>query len=92
MPKRTRKRVNDQPVSWHVHCAGVRVGVIAERSGAPPSSDPWTWHCGFYPGSSPGDDRHGTAASFELARVAFEAAWREYSSRESRRALVYLQR
>jgi hypothetical protein len=34
--------------------------------------------CGFYPGGNPGDDRHGTAASFEAARAAFEAAWREY--------------
>jgi hypothetical protein len=25
-----------------------------------------------------GDDRHGTAATFEAARVAFETAWREY--------------
>jgi hypothetical protein len=39
MPALTRKRVNDRPVTWHVHYAGVRVGVIVERSGAPPSSD-----------------------------------------------------
>jgi hypothetical protein len=32
--------------------------------------------CGFYPGSNPGDDRHGTAADFE-------AAWREYLSKRS---------
>jgi hypothetical protein len=30
------KRVNDRPETWHVHYAGVRVGVIVERSGAPP--------------------------------------------------------
>jgi hypothetical protein len=56
----------------------VRVGLIIERSGVPPSADPWQWICGFYPGSNPGDDRAGTAASFEAARAAFEAAWREY--------------
>jgi hypothetical protein len=56
----------------------VRVGVIVERSGGPPTSDQWQWCCGFYPGSDPGDDRHGTAASFEAARAAFEAAWRDY--------------
>jgi hypothetical protein len=56
----------------------VRVGVIVERSGAPPSSDQWFFVCGFYPGSNPGDERHGTAATFEAARAAFEAAWREY--------------
>ena len=30
------KRVNDRPETWHVHYAGVRVGVIVDRSGAPP--------------------------------------------------------
>jgi hypothetical protein len=51
MPTLTRKRVNDRPVTWHVHYAGVRDGVIVERSGAPPSSDQWQWCCGFDPGS-----------------------------------------
>jgi hypothetical protein len=83
MPALTRKRVNDRPMTWHVHYAGVRVGVIVERSGAPPSSDQWQWCCGFYPGSNPGDDRHGTAASFETARAAFEAAWREFVPKRS---------
>src|SRR5450759_4060852 len=78
MPELTRKRVNNRPMTWHVHYAGVRVGVVIERSGAPPSSDQWQWCCGFYPGSNPGDDRHGTAATFEAARAAFEAAWRDY--------------
>src|ERR1035437_5464016 len=78
MPALTRKRVNDRPETWHVHYAGVRVGLIVERSGPPPSSDQWQWCCGFYPGSNPGDDRHGTAADFEAARAAFEAAWRDY--------------
>jgi hypothetical protein len=78
MPALTRKRVNDLPVTWHVHFAGVRVGVISERSGAPPSSDQWEWHCGFYSGSNPGEQRYGTAADFDAARTAFEIAWREY--------------
>lgn len=30
-----RKRVNYRPVTWHVHYAGVRVGVIVERIGRP---------------------------------------------------------
>jgi hypothetical protein len=83
MPTLTRKRVNDRPVTWYVHFAGVRVGVIVERCGAPPGSDQWQWCCGFYPGSDPGDDRHGTAATFEAARAAFEAAWREYLPKRS---------
>jgi hypothetical protein len=83
MPTLTRKRVNDRPATWHVHYAGVRVGVIVERSGAPPSSHQWQWCCGFYPGSDPGDDRHGTAASLAAARAAFEAAWRAYLPKRS---------
>ena len=75
----TRQRVNDRPESWHIYYAGVRVGAIAERSGIPASSDRWwQWSCGFYPGSHPRDHRHGTSASFETARVAFEIAWRDY--------------
>jgi hypothetical protein len=55
---------------------------VPRGSGWSDSDRPETWHvqwvCGFYPGSNPGDDRHGTAASFEAARIAFETAWREY--------------
>jgi hypothetical protein len=32
----------------------------------------------FYPGGEPGKQRYGTSASFEGARAAFEAAWRDY--------------
>ncbi len=78
MPALTRKRVNDRPERWHVHYAGVRVGLILERSGVANTSEPWEWHCGFYPGSNPGEQSYGTASSFEAARVAFDAGWREY--------------
>ena len=83
MPALTRKRVNDRPVTWHVHYAGVRVGLIAERSGIASTAEPWEWHCGFYPGSEPGEQRYGTSASFEAARVAFEAAWRDFLPKRS---------
>ena len=78
MPALTRKRVNDRPVTWHIHYAGVRVRVIVERSGVTNTTEPWEWRCGFYPGSNPGEQRYGHAANFEAARAAFEAAWREY--------------
>jgi hypothetical protein len=78
MPELTRKRVNDRPVTWHVNYAGVCVGMLIERSGVANTAEPWEWHCGFYPGSNPGDQRYGRAATFEAARAAFEAAWREY--------------
>jgi hypothetical protein len=75
----TRKRVNDRPATWHVHYAGVRVGVIVERSGVAGAAEPWwEWHCGFYPGGPHGEQRYGRGATFEAARAAFEAAWRDY--------------
>jgi hypothetical protein len=83
LPALTRQRVQDRPETWRVHYAGVRVGVIVERSAAPPSSDQWQWICGFYPGSNPGDERHGTAATFEAARARFETAWRDYLPKRS---------
>jgi hypothetical protein len=33
------------------------------------------WHCGFYPGSHPGEHQNGIAATFDQARSDFEAAW-----------------
>jgi hypothetical protein len=92
MPALTRKRINDQPERWHVHYAGVRVGMIVERSGVANRAEPWEWHCGFYPGSDPGDQRYGRAASFEAARAAFEAAWREYLPPAQRSRLPSLAR
>jgi hypothetical protein len=58
------------------------LGVIVERSGGANTAEPWQWICGFYPGS-PGDERYGTAASFETVRSAFEAAWQEYLPKRS---------
>jgi hypothetical protein len=63
---------------WLVYYGDVHVGAITKRSGNPTHTDRWEWRCGFYPGSNPGDDRHDTAASFDAARAAFEAAWRDY--------------
>jgi hypothetical protein len=60
-------------------CFGdVKVGSIAIRSGNPDGTDLWKWHCGFYPGSNPGECTTGTAATFDTARIAFEAAWRVF--------------
>jgi hypothetical protein len=82
MPALTRN-VNAQPERWHIHYAGVRVGMIVERSGVANTAEPWEWHCGFYPGSNPGEQRYGPATSFKAAHAAFEAAWREYLPRRS---------
>src|SRR5260370_6699006 len=46
----------------------------------PHDEDPWEWHCGFYPGSEPGEQQNGTAATFDEARADFECAWRVFLS------------
>jgi hypothetical protein len=79
MPALTRRLDPDvRQECWLVYYGDVHVGAIAKRTGNPHNTEPWEWRCGFYPGSNPGDDRHGTAASFDAARAAFEAAWRDY--------------
>jgi hypothetical protein len=50
------------------------------RSDNPTDGDQWTWHCGFYPGSNPGDATNGTATNFGAARAAFESAWSVFLS------------
>jgi hypothetical protein len=77
MPVLTRRRSdNPHQVTWHVYYGDVRVGSIGERAGVPVDVDQWQWSCGFYPGLYPGQHRYGTAASFEEARVGFEADWK----------------
>ena len=65
---------------WHVFYDDVHVGSIAIRAGNPHDEDPWEWHCGFYPGSNPGKQQNGTAATFDEARADFEYAWRVFLS------------
>jgi hypothetical protein len=79
MPELIRRRDPAAPDEcWLIFYDGVRVGMIAKRTGNPTNTDAWAWSCGFYPGGGPGDDRHGTATTFHLARDAFEQAWRDY--------------
>jgi hypothetical protein len=78
MPNLTRRRDPHRPDCWHIHLDDVHVGTIAKAVGTPGAAEVWTWQCGFYPGSNPGDHRSGSAPSFEEARAAFEAAWRDY--------------
>ncbi len=71
----TRRRDPDAAhEGWLIYYGDVLVGMIAIRSGNPTKTDPWSWTCGFYPGSRPGECTMGTAATFEQARAAFEAA------------------
>jgi hypothetical protein len=64
MPELTRRRSPDaREKCWHVYYGDVHAGTIAIRTGMPHDEDPWEWHCGFYPGSHPGEHQSGTAAS-----------------------------
>jgi len=46
------------------------------RTGVPTNVDQWGWTIGFYPASHRGLRASGTARSFDMARGAFETAWR----------------
>ena len=77
MPDLTRRRYRERSDCWHVYYGDVHVGTISKCVGNPGAAEAWQWLCGFYPGSNPGDQRGGTAGTFEQARAEFEAAWRE---------------
>jgi hypothetical protein len=46
---------------WLIFADDVHVGTIARAIGNPGALERWQWHCGFYPGSKPGDQSNGTA-------------------------------
>jgi hypothetical protein len=74
----TRCRNNDPHCEgWRIFYGDVQVGTIAKSAGMPLESKQWNWSCGFYPGVEPGQQRSGSAASYEKARAAFERAWRQ---------------
>jgi hypothetical protein len=59
-----RRDPDSREEAWRIFYDGdVHVGTIGMRSGNPTGGDRWSWHCGFYPGSNPGDESHGTAAT-----------------------------
>ena len=79
MPELSRRRNPERHDCWHVYYGGdVHVGSVSRCVGNPNAVERWQWSCGFYPGSHPGESVHGTAPTFEDARAAFEAAWRDY--------------
>ena len=84
MPELTRRRCPDaREEFWHIYYGDIHAGTIAIRTGNPHDEDPWEWHCGFYPGSEPGEQQNGTAATFDEARVDFERAWRVFLSKRT---------
>jgi hypothetical protein len=83
MSELTRRRYPERQDCWHVYFRDVRVGTIARRTGCPVEVDQWSWQCGFYPGSDPGDYLDGTAANFDQARADFEKAWQAFSAKRT---------
>ena len=69
MPVLTRRRYKERLGCWHVYYGDVHVGTIARCIGNPGVRDRWQWLCGFYPGSNPGEQRQGVAATFDDARA-----------------------
>jgi len=92
MPDLTRRPYPERPDCWHVYCGAVHVGTISKCVGNPGAAEAWQWLCGFYPGSNPGDQRGGTAGTFEQARAEFEAAWCVYLPKRSESRLSGLAR
>ena len=84
MPELTRRRSTEARAEcWHIYYGDIHAGTIAIRTGNPHDEDPWEWHCGFYPGSEPGEQQSGTAATFDEARADFEAAWQVFLSKRT---------
>ena len=69
--KLTRRKDPFRTDCWQIYFGDVRVGTIAKSVGNPNAVPQWQWHCGFYPGSNPGE----TAPTFDQARADFEVAW-----------------
>ena len=76
----TRRRDPDRKDCWQIYAADIHVGTIARSVGNPNAEPKWQWQCGFYPGSRPGEQRRGTAATFDQARADFEIAWQVFSA------------
>jgi hypothetical protein len=77
MPALTRRPHPERSDCWHVYYDDVQVGTIAVQSGLPITAPQWRWDVGFYPLTHRGRMCAGYAPSFELARSAFEAAWKD---------------
>ncbi len=86
MPTLTRRRdpdVRQETDKWLIFYGDVQAGSIMRAVGNPDAAPLWQWHCGFYPGSRPGECSMGTAPTFDQARAAFESAWRVFVSRRT---------
>src|SRR5262245_36316589 len=62
--------------TWLIHYGDIHVGTIRMRTGVLTNVDQWGWTIGFHPASHRGLRANGSAKDFEMARGAFEIAWR----------------
>jgi hypothetical protein len=84
MPELTRRRYPEvHEECWHIYYGDVHVGTISIRTGVPWDEDPWSWSCGCYPGSHPGECANGAAPTFDQARADFEEAWALFLSKRT---------
>jgi hypothetical protein len=80
MPELTRRRdPHARLETWTICYGDVDVGTIAilERDPVRPANV-WRWSCGIYPGAHPGENKAGTAETFEAARTAWQVAWERF--------------
>jgi hypothetical protein len=74
---------DDIPNAPTAYYGDVHVDTISKCVRNPGAAEAWQWRCGFYPGSHPGEQRGGTAGTFDQARAEFETAWRVYLPKRS---------
>jgi hypothetical protein len=82
-PHLTRRHDPNRKECWLIYFGDVNVGHSAKSIGNPNAEPQWQWHCGFYPGSNPGEQRGGTAPTFDQARADFEVAWQTFSAKRT---------
>jgi len=83
VPTLTRRLDPDSRNCWQIWYGDIHAGAIARAVGNPGNAERWNWHCGFYPGSEPGDCTSGSADTFPEARDAFLNAWAIFLSKRT---------
>jgi len=82
-PHLTRRPNPHRKDCWMTYFGDIHCGSISRAVGTPGAAERWVWFCGFYPGSKPGEQTHGTADTFDAARADFERAWQVFASRRT---------
>ena len=83
LPPLTRRPDPHRKDCWQIYAGDIHAGSIARAAGTPNAIVQWKWTAGFYPGSKPGEIKHGTADTFDQARAAFKEAWRDFIAKRT---------